>query len=324
MAKKSQNSIIFESRNQLTLYGYENYFSSFIKLHKKNILPNTILLNGPKGSGKATFAYHFIYYLLTLNESDKYSLNSMSINIDNKVYQSIYNGTNPNFMSLDNNLLNESVKIENVRNLLKYLGKSTYSSGYKFILIDNADYLNLHSANALLKVLEESKENTYFFLIHHNTTNILNTIKSRCIEFKIFFTLSEKKKILENIIKQHSDEINFSDVPDSFYFDTPGNILNYLTLLQDSNIDFSKDKISTILFMIDKYKNTNDVKMLKIISFFIELFYSDLSNKKLENLNFYDANKFKLLNKINDTKNFNLDKNVLFSSLTKTLQNDAK
>ena len=46
--------------NQLTLFGYENYFNIFIKLFKNNKLPNRVLLNGPKGIGKATFAYHFI------------------------------------------------------------------------------------------------------------------------------------------------------------------------------------------------------------------------------------------------------------------------
>ena len=34
-----------------------------IKLFKKKKLPSTILLNGQKGLGKATFAFHYINYL---------------------------------------------------------------------------------------------------------------------------------------------------------------------------------------------------------------------------------------------------------------------
>ena len=55
-----QNEKTLEPKNQLTLYGYDEYFYSFKKLYKENNLPNVILLSGPKGSGKSTFIYHFI------------------------------------------------------------------------------------------------------------------------------------------------------------------------------------------------------------------------------------------------------------------------
>ena len=64
----------------------------------------------------------------------------------------------------------------------------------KIILIDDCEYLNKNSSNSLLKVLEEPPENVYFFLIHNSQRNILETIKSRCIEFKIFLDQESKKK----------------------------------------------------------------------------------------------------------------------------------
>ena len=65
MNSDTANTEILPSKNQLRLFGYDDYFNTFIKLFHKNKLPNTILLNGLKGSGKATFAYHFINYLLS-------------------------------------------------------------------------------------------------------------------------------------------------------------------------------------------------------------------------------------------------------------------
>ena len=50
--------------NQLTLFGYENYFYYFTDLYTKNKLPNSVLLSGPKGIGKCTFVYHFIKLLI--------------------------------------------------------------------------------------------------------------------------------------------------------------------------------------------------------------------------------------------------------------------
>ena len=93
---------ILSPKNQLQLFGYDDYFNSFIKLFHKNKLPNTILLSGPKGSGKATFAYHFINYLLSYNERNKYSVNSFSINSDNKSYINLCNETHANFSLLEN------------------------------------------------------------------------------------------------------------------------------------------------------------------------------------------------------------------------------
>ena len=85
MTNKSENLEIVLPKNQLSLYGYENYFASFANLYRKNKLPNTILLSGPKGLGKATFAYHFINYILSYNEFNKYSVDNMTIHPKNNI-----------------------------------------------------------------------------------------------------------------------------------------------------------------------------------------------------------------------------------------------
>ena len=105
----NENLKILLPKNQTQLFGYGNYFNSFIKLYKKNKLPNTILLSGPKGIGKATFSYHFINYLLSYNEQNKYSVNNFTINSDNKSYKNLCNLTHPNFLLLENYDLEENI-----------------------------------------------------------------------------------------------------------------------------------------------------------------------------------------------------------------------
>ena len=162
--------------NQLTLFGYKHYFNSFVKLHNKHKLPQTIMLSAPKGYGKATFAYHFINYILSLNEEKKYSLENFTIDPNNKSYNLLINNIHPNFFLLDNSTLSENIKVDEVRRLLIFLSKSSYSGNKKIVLIDNSEYLNLNSSNALLKALEEAPENTFFFIIHNSKSKILNTI----------------------------------------------------------------------------------------------------------------------------------------------------
>jgi len=324
MIKKIESLEILPPKNQLELFGYENYFNSFVKLYKKNKLPNTMLLSGPKGSGKATFAYHFINYILSDKKINKYSIENMTINPQSLSYKSLLNNTNPNFSLLENDTVGENIKIDKVRDMLNFLNKSTYSSDIKIILIDNAEYLNIHSSNALLKVLEESNNRTFFFIIHNSHSKILPTIRSRCIEFKFFFTISEKEKILKNIIKSYDDVFDLKNIDSSFYFDTPGNILRYLLIFKDSDLSLANDKLECILYIIDKFKNKSDTNLLTTISLFVELFYKDLSIRNSKNFNIHSINKYKLLKQINDAKKFNLNKNNLFTSLISTLQHESK
>ena len=218
---------------------------------------------------------------------------------------------------------NENIKIDQVRNLINFLNKTAYSKGVKIVLIDGAGILNINSSNALLKSLEEPSSNTFFFIVNDNSKKILDTIKSRCIEFKFFFTLSEKKRILGNIIKQYKNDLNMKKIDDYYYFDTPGYILKYLKILDDSNGDYAKDKLSFISYLINKYKQKKDSQLLIFISLMIELLYKELSLKNNKKLNIYFYNKFNILKQINEMKKFNLDKNNLFISLQETLKNES-
>ena len=321
MKKQKQSTDVISPKRQLNLFGYSVYFDHFIKLYEKRVMPNSILVSGPKGLGKSTFVYHFVNYLLSKNEEKKYSIDDFTINKDNISYKQLNSNTHPNFFLIENNEDEKDIKIGQVRSLLQFLSKSTYVRDLKIVMINNAENLNSNSSNALLKAIEEPSINTFFFIIHNNSFKILDTIKSRCIEFKFFFTLSEKKAILENILKQYKNDLNVKNIDEFFYFDTPGNIIKYLLILNKINIDPSKDKLSSILYLVDKYKQKNDPQLLTFAYLLIELFYNDLSKSNNKNLNLYSLNKFKLLKQIDDMKRFNLDRKNLSISIRDALEN---
>ena len=103
------NSKILKPINQLKLYGYENYFDNFINLVRKNQIPNALLLTGPKGIGKSTFAFHFINYLFSYREQNRYSVNNFTIMPNNRSYKFLSNHTHPNFFLLENNILEQNI-----------------------------------------------------------------------------------------------------------------------------------------------------------------------------------------------------------------------
>ena len=83
MKYTQENLKVIYPINQLSLFGYNGYFNYFVKLFEKRKMPNSILLSGPKGIGKSTFAFHLVNYILSKNEDKKYSTANFEIDSDN-------------------------------------------------------------------------------------------------------------------------------------------------------------------------------------------------------------------------------------------------
>ena len=187
------------SKNR-NLYGMDVNFREIVNLYSLNKLPNKILFSGKKGIGKSTLSHHIINYILSENEEFKYDLEKLCINKNNKSYRLIMNNSHPNFYLID--LINEKkdIDIGQIREMLKYVNKSSFNQLPRFILIDNIEHLNKSSVNALLKVVEEPNEGVFFILIHNSEKRILQTLKSRCLTFKINFSFNNSISVVNRIL----------------------------------------------------------------------------------------------------------------------------
>jgi DNA polymerase-3 subunit delta' len=302
--------------NQLFLYGHHSEFNNFIDLFKNNKLPNKILLSGEKGIGKSTLAYHIINHILSFDEDHSYDEKNFKINPENKSYKLILNKSNPNFISIDVDEDKKSIDINQIRNLILTLNKSSFNTKPRFVLIDNIELLNINSVNALLKILEEPNDNIYFILIN-NHKKILPTLKSRCLNYNIHLKSEESfditSKILGDNVKDliHDQMINI--------YSTPGSILNLLNFANTNNVDLTiinlKDLIKKIITE-KKYKKDQFVKQL--LYSLIELYFR--KNVSLKNINLLKIQNY-FLKKINDTKIFNLDDETLLMEFEERVLN---
>ncbi|MDC1137457.1 AAA family ATPase [Candidatus Pelagibacter sp.] len=293
--------------NQLYLFAHHVIFLNFINLYKNNKLPNKILLSGEKGIGKSTLAYHIINQILSSDEDLSYDSENFRINSDNRSFKLVTNKSNPNFISIDVDEDKKSIDINQIRNLILTLNKSSFNSKPRFVLIDNIELLNINSVNALLKILEEPNDNIYFILINNNK-KILPTLKSRCLNYKIHLTSSQSFDITNKILGE-----NFMDLINHQLFNnysTPGLILNLLNFANNNDIDLKdsnlKDFIKKILIE-KKYKKDQFIKNL--LYSLIEIYFRiNVSVKDIRLLTIQNY----FLNKINNTKIFNLDDETLF------------
>ena len=293
--------------SQLSLFGHHIEFSNFIELYKNNKLPNKILLSGEKGIGKSTLAYHLINHILSFDEEYSYDAKNFKINPDNKSFKLVLNKSNPNFISIDVDDDKKSIDINQIRNLILTLNKSSFNSKPRFVLIDNIELLNINSVNALLKIIEEPNENIYFMLINNNK-KILPTLKSRCLNYKINLTFNQSFDITNKILDQNV--LNLINDQMINYYSTPGSILNLLDFANKNNIDLKdidlKDLIKQIL-MEKKYKKDQFIKYL--IYSLIEIYFR--KNISVKNIKLLSVQNY-FLKKINYTKIFNLDDETLF------------
>ena len=152
-----------EPNNNLNLLGYNDFFSDMISLYNKNLLPNKIIFSGNYGIGKCTLAYHLINYIFSLNEESKYNFSENIILPENKSYNLIINNTHPNFFLISADEDKKNIQVSKIREMINFTNKSSFNNDSKIILINNIEYLNINSINALLKTIEEPNDKIFFF-----------------------------------------------------------------------------------------------------------------------------------------------------------------
>ena len=299
-----------EPSENTSIYGYKYFFDEFIELYNNGKMPNKILLSGKKGLGKSTFAYHLVNFFLSKDEELKYDLIENKINSENKSFKLLQNNSHPNFYLIDLLAEKKNIDVAQIRGMISYTNKSTFNNQDRFIMIDNVEYLNKNSINALLKIIEEPNENIYFILINNSEKNMLPTLKSRCITFKIHFSFDETVNICNQILNQNIlNELNYDLIN---YYCTPGEIIKLIQFAEEKQINLRDHDVSSIISLIIEntyYKKNIFIKNLLIN--FIELFllkrYKTSNNKNFL-LNFYQS----FIQKINNTEKFNLDEESLF------------
>ena len=288
--------------NQLLLYGHHSEFSNFIELYKNKKLPNKILLSGEKGIGKSTLAYHIINHILSIDEDYSYDLKNFRIDPDNKSFKLILNKSNPNFVSIDIDDDKKSIDINQIRNLILTLNKSSFNTKPRLVLIDNIELLNINSVNALLKILEEPNDNIYFILINNNK-KIIPTLKSRCLNYNIHLTSKQSFDITNKILGENFMDLIHEEMLS--HYSTPGSILSLIDFGNKNDFDLREINLNDLIKKIiieKKYKKDQFTKNL-LYSLIEIYFWKNVSVRNIKLLRIQNY----FLKKIATTKIFNLD-----------------
>ena len=277
----------------IELIGLEKEYIDLLKRYKSNNLPNSILIHGLSGIGKRTFLNKLVKNIINIEFKDS--------NLDHHL-NLFKNNTHPNIKIIEKEIdsktgkIKSNITIEQIRRLKTFLNSTTtIQNSSKIVIVDSADYLNISSANSMLKILEEPKENTYIFLISNQISLLLPTIRSRCLKIKFN---THNLTNFTNIIKDNIDEISNEEI--NFYFEltygSPGTTILYynndfldifqlsIKCLLSNDLDDDKINLSNILSKLTNDEFNNYLSMLKFILIVANKLKVNKDDKSLVNM----------------------------------------
>ena len=303
---------------QENLYGYSDFFKYIKLLFDIDKLPNKIIFSGKKGIGKSTFTYHLTNYIFSIGEDKTYDFENNKINNLNKSFKLLKNNTHPNFFLISLNKDKKSIEIAQIREMISFCNKSSFDNKNKIILIDNVEYLNQSSVNALLKIIEEPNEKIYFFLIYDSSKRIIATLNSRCIKFNLQIGNSKRQKILNNLVESNFYE-NLSHDLKNYYF-SHGDYINLYNYITENSLDENISIENLLKFLIDEKEYKNNIYIKENLSLFIELYFKKNFLNINSDIKYFDRFNY-FLKKIYFVNKFNLDLETLIIEFKAQLNN---
>jgi len=175
-----------------------------IKILQKEIATSSIsgayLFTGPAGVGKTLTALTFAKVLnCKKEEMDSCDECSSCRKIEHHIHPDI------RIIAPEN----DSIKIEQIRNLKRESSYKLYEGRKKVWIIEEAAKFSLAAANSILKILEEPPPQVVLILICQTKEELLPTILSRCEVIRFFpLPLPEIEKIITQQLPQDSDRIH--------------------------------------------------------------------------------------------------------------------
>ncbi|MGA2550827.1 MAG: DNA polymerase III subunit delta' [Burkholderiaceae bacterium] len=179
-------------------------------------LPGAILFFGPKGIGKVTFAREFGRALLCENPGPLHRPcghcnactwiaggNHPDYRLVRPQATEIAEGAEDSDEGLNEGAVEDAggpadgesaksrrapskeIRIQQVRSLAEALSISSHQGGRRVVILYPADAMNVYTANALLKMLEEPPPGTVYLLVTDAPERLLPTILSRCRRFAL-------------------------------------------------------------------------------------------------------------------------------------------
>lgn len=148
-------------------------WENLIRLQDEGRLPHALLFSGAHGVGKQELADALTARALCRVPARTACGHCHSC-------QMLLSGYHPDLLRISPQEKSRQIRIDPIREVNTFVSQTAQQGGYRVVVLQPAEAMNVAAANALLKSLEEPGERTLFILLADIPSRMLATIRSRC------------------------------------------------------------------------------------------------------------------------------------------------
>ena len=171
--------VTWHPRHVTNLLGHDAAENRVLSAFASGKIHHAWLITGPQGIGKASLAYRFATSVLGSTDTQSRAAHWIS------------SRAHPDLFVLERKWdskakkLKSEMAVDDARQLSEFFGLTAGGGGWRIAIIDTADDLNIASANALLKLIEEPPPKSIILLVCNQPGRLLRTIRSRCMSIEL-------------------------------------------------------------------------------------------------------------------------------------------
>lgn len=170
----------------MKIVGHTDVREALKHLGQSDRVPNSLIFAGPDGVGKSLVAKEFVAQFLCDAGGPCYQCGPCV---------RVFRGESEwvKWVAPEKGL----IKIDQARSIIDFLKLQSHSP-FRFVVIEDAEVLNVQAANALLKVIEEPPKGVHFIFITSLLSALLSTVRSRSQVYRFGGLTAEQMLSVKN------------------------------------------------------------------------------------------------------------------------------
>ena len=180
-----------EPRANPELFGHEAAAATLVESAISGRLHHAWLMAGPAGIGKETLAWRFTRWLLAGMPEPTKGKPPLFLDGSHPVFRRVAAESHADLLTIDADTLRgdrkrNDINVDAARLIPGFMNKTAAEGGWRVVVVDGVETMNLQAQNAILKVLEEPPARAILLLVSSAPARLLPTIRSRCRRLDLF------------------------------------------------------------------------------------------------------------------------------------------